>query len=190
MKIMRHQKIQAPADARPAVRLLFVLVFLVVSGWCHQSHAQWITQANVLKAGWNSVYLHVDASHTNANSLLIGTPNIEEVWMWTFDLPPGLALATPPDPTLGVSSQWSKWTKLEGATNTMRLPGNAALLVKASAPTTWSVKGRPVAPSYRWTLTGLNFVGFPTATPGDAVEQAFDRNEDMFYGMFYVAYTY
>jgi hypothetical protein len=47
----------------------------------------------------------------------------------------------------------------------MRLSGNAALLVKASTPTTWSVKGRPVAPSYRWTLTGLNFVGFPTATP-------------------------
>ena len=43
-----------------------------------------------------------------------------------------------------------------------------------------------------WSLNDnftLSFVA-AYATPGDAVEQAFDRNEDMFYGMFYVAYTY
>jgi len=28
------------------------------------------------------------------------------------------------------------------------------------------------------------------ATPGDAVEEAFDRTEDMWYGMVYVSYTY
>jgi hypothetical protein len=160
---MRHHNSQAPADVRRPVRILFWLAVGLLAGWRMPAHAQWITQNNVLKAGWNAVYLHVDASHTNVNGLVNLLDPIEEVWMWSFDLPPGLSLATPPDPT--PSSQWSKWTKLEGATNPLRLPGNVALLVKASAPTTWSVKGRAVPPRYRWTLTGLNFVGFPTASP-------------------------
>jgi hypothetical protein len=143
-----------------------------VCGWCLSGQAQWLTQANNLKSGWNSVYLHVDASYTNANSLLIGFPNIEEVWMWTAALPPGLSLATPPDPT--PSSQWVKWTQLEGVNSVLKtLPGNAALLVKVAdtaAPFAWNVKGRPVAPDDRWTLTGLNFVGFPTASPAPNFE--------------------
>jgi hypothetical protein len=138
-----------------------------MAGCCHSGHAQWITQTNNLKSGWNSVYLHVDASHTNLNSLINAQDPIEEVWMWTFDLPPGLSLATPPSPT--PSSQWSKWTKTEGANSALKtLSGNAALLVRVTATVpsfSWRVKGRPVAPSYRWTLTGLNFVGFPTASP-------------------------
>jgi hypothetical protein len=162
---MRHHVFWTPAGQRLTARVISWFVFALVAGWGHHCHAQWITQNNVLKAGWNAVYLHVDTSHTNVNGLIKAIDPIEEVWMWNFDLPPGLSLATPPDPAISSPSQWSKWTKLEGATNTLQLPGNAALLVKATAPTTWSVKGRAVPPRYRWTLTGLNFVGFPTALP-------------------------
>jgi hypothetical protein len=95
--------------------------------------------------------------------------------MWTFDLPPGLSLATPPNPT--PSSRWSHWTKIEGPNSVLKtLPGNAALLVKASAAFTWRVKGRPVAPNYRWTLTGLNFVSFPTALPAPNFETFLARD--------------
>ena len=46
-----------------------------------------------------------------------------------------------------------------------RLTGNGAYLVRVantSASYQWRVKGKPVTPTYRWTLTGLNFIGFPT----------------------------
>ena len=148
-------------------RLLAGLAAVLALGAGPGLQAQWITQANQLKAGWNSVYLHVDASYTNANSLLLANPSIEEVWMWTAELPPGLTLATPPGPI--PSSQWVKWVRSDLPNSTLQaLPGNAALLVKVAngaAPFAWNVKGRPVPPNYRWTLSGLNLVGFPTAAP-------------------------
>lgn len=171
MKIMRHQKIQAPANARLTVRLLSWLAFLLVAGWCHQSHAQWITQTNALRAGWNSVFLHVDASHTNLDQLVgsdLGNP-IQEIWYWQPALPTGQFIESPQLPNAG--SQWSTWTRGVGSTNVLqRLTGNGAYLVKLPANAAlynWLVKGKPVAPTFRWTLTGLNFVGFPapTATP-------------------------
>jgi len=150
------------------LRLPIWVFVALLAGWHLPSQAQWITQNTRLRPGWNSVYLHVDASHTHANSLLIQYPSIQEVWMWTADAPPGLTLATPPDPT-SESSRWMKWTQIEGPSSVLsNLVGNAALLVKVAdgaAPFDWSLKGRPVAPLDRWTLSGLNFVGFPTVSP-------------------------
>src|SRR4029434_9255223 len=118
-----------------------------------------ITQTNSFKPGWNAVYLHVDASHTNVNSLINALDPIDEIWLWTFDLPPASSLATPPERT--PTSQWSKWTKLEGPNSVLQtLPGNSALLVKASANFAWRVKGRAVAPNYRWILRGLHVRGY------------------------------
>jgi hypothetical protein len=168
---MRHHKIQFPADARLTVRLLSWLAFLLVAGSCHQSHAQWITQTNALRAGWNSVFLHVDASHAMLDQLVgsdLGNP-IQEIWYWHPALPTGQFVESPQLPTAG--SQWSTWTRLASPTNVLKqLTGNGAYLVKLpanAAPYNWLVKGKPVAPTYRWTLTGLNFVGFPAppATP-------------------------
>src|SRR5262245_1845745 len=135
---MRHHNSLAPADARFSLRLLHRLTFLLMAVWCQSLHAQWYTQNNPLKPGWNAVYLHVDTSYTNINGLIKALDPIDEVWLWNADLPPGLALATPPDPTSG--SQWSKWTKLEAnSTNStlQTVPANAALLVKASAIFNW-----------------------------------------------------
>jgi hypothetical protein len=170
MKIMRHQKIQFPADARLTVRLLFWLAFLLVAGWCQQGHAQWITQTNALRAGWNSVFLHVDASHATLDQLVGSDPSnpIQEIWYWQPALPTGQFIESPQLPTAG--SQWSAWTRALGTNVLKKLTGNGAYLVKLAAnaaPYNWLVKGKPVAPTYRWTLTGLNFVGFPAppATP-------------------------
>src|SRR5262245_25286778 len=83
---MCHHAFGTSACARVTARVLSWFAFVVVLGWCRPGHAQWITQTNQLRAGWNSVYLHVDVSHTNANSVLLANPNIEEAWMWTADL--------------------------------------------------------------------------------------------------------
>ena len=118
----------------------------------------------MLRAGWNGIYLHVDASHTSLDSLVANFPNIQEIWYWRPALPTGQFITSPQNP-VGTGSQWSSWTRALGAaSNLKRLVGNGAYLVRVannSAPVTWPVKGKPLAPTYRWTMTGLNFLGFP-----------------------------
>lgn len=152
--------------------------------------AQWLTQTNDLKAGWNAVYLHLDLSHTNIAGLVNALDPIEEIWLWNPDLPPGQATATPQLPN---GSQWSTWTRIEGPASVLQtLRANSALLVRVTdgvGSFEWKVKGRPVAPANRWTLTGLNFVGFPTELPSpnfeafleaDAQEIAWSQSSEIF----------
>jgi hypothetical protein len=140
------------------------LPFLVVAALALPSlaRAQWVTQTCRLKSGWNAVYLHVDASHADMNSLVALSDPIEEIWLWN----PDQTTSSPPEPT---GSQWSSWNKNTGPSSVLQtLRGNSAMLVRVRNGVSsfeWNVKGRPVAPVYRWTLTGLNFIGFPTAIP-------------------------
>jgi len=140
-------------------------------------HAQWITQTNSLRPGWNSVFLHVDASHATLDQLVGSdiTNPIQEIWYWQPALPTGQFIESPQLPTAG-GSQWSSWTRLLGPNSVLqRLSGNGAYLVRLAtnaAPYDWRIKGKPVAPTYRWTLTGLNFLGFPTP-PSPVTAQPF-----------------
>jgi len=134
------------------------------------ARAQWVSQALSLKAGWNAVYLHVDASHVDLDTLLStdsGNP-IDQVWMWA---PPvsTVQFVTSPQEPLADSGQWRHWNRNTGEGTLARLVPNAAYLVRVSADTAtynWSIKGKPVVPSYQWTTTGLNFIGFPTVPTG------------------------
>lgn len=145
-------------------QFLFPMLALLL-GPATSAYGQWLTQTNSLRPGWNAVYLHVDPSHTNITGLVGVADPIEEIWLWNTDLPPGQAMVEPQSPVPG--SQWSTWTRVLGPGSELQtLRGNSAMLVRvseASSGFTWRVKGRPVAPNYRWTLSGLNFVGFPTA---------------------------
>ena len=128
--------------------------------------AQWLTQSFSLKPGWNAVYLHVDASHATVGSAVAGT-YIDEVWMWAPNPATTQFVETPQQP-LDTGSQWLSWKSTNaGASVLQRLVGNTACLVYANtnAPAnfTWTVKGRPVQPNHQWTVSGLNFLGFPTA---------------------------
>jgi len=144
-----------------------LVAFALVAGVGQGVQAQWVTQTNTLKPGWNAVYLHVDASHATLDELVGSIPNhpILEIWAWQPALPTGQFVESPQLPT-GGGSQWITWSQLAGPTSPLqRLAGNGAYLVKVATTVTtynWLVKGKPVAPTYRWTLTGLNFVGFPT----------------------------
>src|SRR5262245_11769308 len=150
-------------------RVLAGLSAVLALGSSPGVQAQWITQTNQLKAGWNAVFLHVDASHATLDQLVGNdlTNPIQEIWYWLPALPTGQFIESPQLPT-GGGSQWSTWTRLTGPASTLqRLTGNGAYLVKVAnnvAAYNWLVKGKPVAPTFRWTLTGLNFIGFPTPT--------------------------
>ena len=150
---------------RPAAaRILSWVAFVMVAAWCQCGHAQWISQTNVLKPGWNAVFLHVDASYATVNQLMSSNLPIHEIWYWQPALPTGQFVDSPQLPT-GGGSQWSAWTRSLGSTSVLqRLTGNGAYLVRLTnnvASYNWVVKGKPVLPTYKWTLTGLNFVGFP-----------------------------
>ncbi len=143
------------------------------------AQAQWVTQTNSLRPGWNSVFLHVDASHSTLDQLVgndLANP-IQEIWQWQPALPTGQFVESPQLPT-GGGSQWSSWTRLAGPASALqRLAANGAYLVRIpsnAAPYLWRVKGKPVTPTYRWTLSGLNFVGFPTPSSPATAQPFFE----------------
>ena len=128
--------------------------------------AQWLTQTNNLKAGWNAVYLHVDASHAPISDVMAAAPDIEEVWLWNRPVLGQQFVESPQVPSAS-GSRWTRWTSSLGPTSPLKfLVPNAAYYVKVKATTptyAWRLKGRPVPPIYDWTTSGLNFVGFPLA---------------------------
>ena len=143
--------------------------------WALSASGQWVTQTNQLKAGWNAVYLHVDASYAPITDVMPTDGSIQEVWLWS----PASSqqfIDNPQVPT-GSSSQWSTWTSTLGPSSKLqRLIPNAAYYVKvADSQTTysWKIKGRPVPPRYDWTSSGLNFVGFPTPDDPVSLERFF-----------------
>ena len=164
---MRHSGFLAQAGGRIPAPFLSLLAFVLLADCGQLLQAQWLSQTNTLRAGWNAVFLHVDASYATLDQLVgrDGANPIQEIWYWQTSLATGQFVDSPQVPS-ATGSQWSTWTRLGGAeTGLQRLAGNAAYLVKVAANTSsyqWVVKGKPVAPNYRWTLTGLNFVGFPT----------------------------
>ena len=145
---------------------VFALIQLI---WILPAGAQWITQTNLLKGGWNAVYLHVDASHAAISDVMASATSIDEVWLW---MPASTQqfIDSPQTPS-ATSSQWSKWTRSLGPSSPLqRLIPNSAFYVHVTdslASYTWTLKGKPVAPQYLWTSSGLNFIGFPT--PGSPV---------------------
>ena len=129
--------------------------------------AQWVTQSFTLKAGWNAVFLNVDASHDTLENLVAADSNnpILEVWRWMPALSTAQFVVSPQEPTAD-NSQWASWNRSAIADSQLqRLVGNHAYLVRVSSNVTsyaWSLKGKPLAPAYEWTTTGLNFLGFPS----------------------------
>jgi hypothetical protein len=135
-------------------------------GNVRQAQAQWQTESLVIKPGWTAVYLFVDPSYTNLDSLIGGDPNnpISEVWEWLPTASTIQFVTSPQQPVSG-GSQWSSWVRNGGIGTTLQtLVPNAGYLIHSLASTnyTWKVKGKPTTPNFTWTTTGINLIGFPT----------------------------
>ena len=140
-------------------------VIALLLGGAVVAQAQWQSQSFTLKPGWNAVFLHVDASHLTLDDLIpSATGPVTEVWLWRPRLST-LQFVDNPATNSTTDSRWAVWTSARGDTDTLvKLVANGAYLVKNGTATDydWTVKGKPVPPSYQWTTTGLNFLGFPT----------------------------
>lgn len=134
-----------------------------------RGQAQWVTQPLSLKAGWNAVYLHVDPSYDTLDSLVgsdVSNP-IEEIWMWTPSPTAAQFVTSPLSPSQ--PTYWLNWVRVSAPSATLsRLRGNVACLVRSTADYTWNLKGKAIGPSYQWSGSGLNFIGFPTLPGGAA----------------------
>lgn len=179
MKNTDHSQKSGVEGLRPGAQtrrtgwLIFGSILITLS-----VQAQWITESISLNAGWNAVYLHVDASHdTLENQVWADNSNpIQEIWLWVPTPTTGQFVQSPQEP-LPSSSQWASWKRAASPSSQLhRLIGNAAYLVYVDPNTasyTWNVRGKPVAPKYQWTTTGLNFLGFPTVPSGTPYFDAF-----------------
>lgn len=141
------------------------------------ARAQWLTQRLTLKAGWNAVFLHVDATHASLHELVgaaapVLTP-IEQVWRWNADPAAAQFILSPQEP-VDTGTQWTSWRRAASETSALqRLTANTAYLVYSTAAYTWELKGRPVLPTYQWSTSGLNFFGFPTVPDSPPVFETF-----------------
>lgn len=170
---------------RGVSRRLFVCNLLLLFLSALPLRAQWQDQSVVLKPGWNAVYLHVDASHVALDDLIVDLANpISEVWLWR---PPSTSLQyhTSPQQPIEPNSQWASWNRSPLVTDSLkRAVGNAAYLVRNTNTTdyTWTLRGKPLPPRNEWTVSGLNFVGFPTPAEAAPNFDAFLRPAPEFYG--------
>ncbi len=154
--------------------LLFGALLLLLT---RPANAQWTTQSITLKPGWNAVYLHVDATHTNLDGAVGGDPGnpITEVWLWQPVSAPGRFINNPQQPAVA-NNDWSAWNRNPNLTGTLQsLTANSAYLVRngSGANYTWNLVGKPVPPSYSWTAQGVNFIGFPTPPSNAPVVDTF-----------------
>lgn len=126
------------------------------------AHAQWQSTTYTLKTGWNSIYLHGDATHATPEELFAAYPAVTEVWRWNPNPNQTGFTTTPLLPSNG-TPEWSKWVRDGPAASLIGLTGQSAYLVKCSAATSVAIAHRPMPPSNTWVRSGANFLGFPSS---------------------------
>ena len=155
------------------LRLATVALALLLGG---DARAEWKTETFDLVPGWNSIYLHIDPSHEDLEVLLQRTP-VSQVWMWAPSSSTAQFVTSVQDDT-DFGSSWLSWEAADSANSQLqKFIGNAGYLVYVettyhdgsseqnvsdSNPFTLSLIGRAVPPSYTWTASGQNFIGFST----------------------------
>lgn len=126
------------------------------------AQAQWQSTTYTLEAGWNSIYLHGDATHATPDELFAAYPEVLEVWRWNPNPTQTSYTTTPLLPSNG-TPEWSKWVRDGPAASLIGLTGQSAYLVKCSAATSVAIAHRPLPPSNTWVRSGANFLGFPSS---------------------------
>lgn len=166
-------RFQTPARLR-AIATFCIVVTSVFAATTAQ--AQWVTESYNLKQGWNAVWMPLDVSHASIEDL--APAQIIEVWRWNA-LEAGTFTEVPSGPPSQTQSQWSVWRRHDPAgSNLSQLSANFAYLIRVepdSTAFTWSVQGKPEAPRYDWSRTGVNLVGFPMQKPANSSTRSIGR---------------
>ena len=150
------------------MKTLFRLFALCSLLFAATAHAQWQSTTYTLKGGWNSIYLHGDATQVTPDVLFAGHSEILEVWRWNPNPNQVQFTTTPLLPSPG-TPEWLVWTA-GNDTPAGIMTGQSAFLFKCSGTTantyTVTIPQRPLPPSASWVRNGANLLGFPTLKDG------------------------
>lgn len=129
------------------------------------AQAQWQSTSYALKSGWNSIYLHGDATHATPDELFASSPEVLEVWRWNPN-PTQVQFTTSPQIPSAGTPEWSVWRR-DGVANTLsQVSGQTAYLVKCSANATVPIIQKVLPPRATWVRNGANLLGFPSYQDG------------------------
>ena len=155
----------------PQSRGLICLLALFCILFAASAQAQWKNESYSLKGGWNSIYLHGDASYDTIENLF--TAAVEEIWRWNPNDENTVQFTESPLIPSAGKKEWTVWyrTPTGGQVNSLStLTGPAAYLVKCSGtignsyPVT--LKQSHLLPANSWVRNGANLLGFPAKTSG------------------------
>lgn len=169
-----HRQILAAGDGSPPplcalghsgrLRRAFGLLALVLL--VPLARAQWQNVTYTLRGGWNSIYLHGDASHATLEQLFVSNPEVISVWRWNPNPTQTQFSTSTLIPSAG-TPEWSTWTRGGSANTLLNLSGPSAYLVECSGTSsntyTATVPQRVQPPRTSWVRNGANLLGFPAA---------------------------
>ena len=140
-------------------------VFLIALALAPAARAQWQSVTYTLKGGWNSIYLHGDATHTTLDALLASHPQVVSVWRWNPNPNQVQFTSSTLIPANG-TPEWNTWTR-GGTANTLNtLTGQAAYLVECTGTVTDTylvpIVQKVQPPRSTWVRNGANLLGFPS----------------------------
>ena len=158
------------SDVCPSASVLRPLFSGLLLALAPFAHAQWQTPTYTLFGGWNSIYLHGDATHATLDQLFAANPEIIEVWRWNPNPNQTQYQSSPLVPSAG-TPEWSKWIRDQPSQSTLAsLIGRSAYLVRCtgSVSTTYSLAlaQKILPPGSTWVKNGANFFGFPSRLAG------------------------
>ena len=142
--------------------LLLTLATLLLAA---TAHAQWQSTTYTLKTGWNSIYLHGDATHATPDELFAAYPEVIEVWRWNPN-PTQVGFTTSPLIPSAGTAEWSTWVRGGSANSLGQLIGQTAYLVKCSGAASVILPQRVLPPNASWVRNGANLLGFPSKPAG------------------------
>jgi hypothetical protein len=148
---------------KPFILVLASLVLAVTA------RAQWQSTSYTLKGGWNSIYLHGDATHATPDELFASNPEVLEVWRWNPNPTQVQFTTSPLIPSAG-TAEWSTWVRGGSSNSLGQLIGQTAYLVRCSGTNANSypvaIPQRILPPSAAWVRNGANLMGFPSKLSG------------------------
>ncbi len=130
------------------------------------AQAQWQTTAYTLHGGWNSIYLHGDATHATLDEQFASHPEVVAVWRWNPNPTQAQFGTSNLIPTAG-TPDWSIWRRGQPTQTTLaNFVGQSAYLIECTGVATDSynvqITQKVLPPRSSWVRNGANFLGFPT----------------------------
>ena len=154
---------------------LFVILSLIVISLPLSVQGEARDQTFTISEGWNSVFLVVEPSSLEPESVFAGVERISSVWAWnpalgSVEFIQDPSELTPEDPRM---LAWFPDNPL--VSNLHAIHGGRAYLIhrEGTGDVEWTVTGEPVVPDIEWKPNSFNLVGFPLEAGNEPFYEAF-----------------